>query len=121
MNRLAGRVRDRINFDASCNQAMLLMFCRCDPFDRDAVERKAEERPESEGRNANCRVRCNFSLCVFVGQVSTGKNPNYCSLTVITARKEKSRPLDWRGRLSGELFGLACGLTACSFRKEVQQ
>src|SRR2546425_2557973 len=73
MNRLAGRVRDRINLDASCYQAMLLMFCRCDPFDRDAVERKAEERPESEGRNANCRVRCNLSLCVFVGQVFTGK------------------------------------------------
>jgi len=44
---------------------------------RDAVERKAEERPESEGRNANCRVRCNLSLCVFAGQVSNGKN-NYC-------------------------------------------
>jgi hypothetical protein len=70
---------------------MLLMFWRCDPFDRDAVERKAEERPESEGRNANCRVRCNLSLCVFAGQVSNGKN-NYCILTEITARQKESRP-----------------------------
>jgi len=103
-----------VNLDASCDQATLLMFCRCDPFDRDA-ERKAEERPESERRNANCRVRCNLSLCVFAGQVSIGENPNIIVVNrAIKAGQEKSRPLDWCGRLSGELFGLACGLTACS-------
>ncbi len=75
------------------------MFCRCDPFDRDAVERKAEERPESEGRNANCRVRCNLSLCVFAGQVSIGKNRILLLLTVvIMAGQEKSRP---RSRADG--------------------
>src|SRR2546428_9211106 len=100
MNRLAGRVRDRINLDASCDQATLLMFCRCDPFDRDAVERKAEERPESERRNANCRVRCNLSLCVFAGQVSIGKNRILLLLTVRSrpAKRKSARDLSADGR-----------------------